>query len=104
MRALAKDPDQRYASAEEMDADLARVARGASVSQQTEEAMTQVLAESGVEHGDDLDRAAVRGDAPAGAARLPAAVVLRGGRPAALAVADDPRDRRDRDRRRSAAT
>ena len=29
MRALAKDPDQRYASAEEMDADLARVARGA---------------------------------------------------------------------------
>ena len=34
MRALAKDPDERYASAEEMDADLARVARGASVSQQ----------------------------------------------------------------------
>ncbi len=29
MRALAKDPDQRYSSAEEMDADLARVARGA---------------------------------------------------------------------------
>ena len=44
MRALAKDPDQRYASAEEMDADLARVARGGSVSHQTEEAMTQVLA------------------------------------------------------------
>jgi serine/threonine-protein kinase len=44
MRALAKDPDQRYSSAEEMDADLARVARGASVSHQTEEAMTQVLA------------------------------------------------------------
>ena len=32
MRALAKDPEQRYASAEEMDADLARVARGVSVS------------------------------------------------------------------------
>src|SRR5207253_1844153 len=44
MRALAKDPDQRYGSAEEMDADLARVARGVSVSQKTEEAMTQVLA------------------------------------------------------------
>ena len=29
MRALAKDPDQRYGSAEEMDAELARVARGA---------------------------------------------------------------------------
>ena len=44
MRALAKDPDQRYGSAEEMDADLARVARGVAVSQKTEEAMTQVLA------------------------------------------------------------
>ncbi len=47
MRALAKDPEQRYSSAEEMDADLARVARGASVSNQTEEAMTQVLAGAG---------------------------------------------------------
>ena len=44
MRALAKDPDQRYASAEDMDADLARVARGVAVSPETEEAMTQVLA------------------------------------------------------------
>jgi beta-lactam-binding protein with PASTA domain len=44
MRALAKDSEQRYGSAEEMDADLARVARGVSVSQKTEEAMTQVLA------------------------------------------------------------
>jgi serine/threonine-protein kinase len=47
MRALAKDPDQRYASAEEMDADLARVARGASVSHQTEEAMTELMAGAG---------------------------------------------------------
>ena len=47
MRALAKEPDQRYGSAEEMDADLARVARGVSVSQKTEEAMTQVLAGAG---------------------------------------------------------
>jgi serine/threonine-protein kinase len=44
MRALAKDPDDRYSSAEEMDADLARVARGASVSRSTEEAMTRALA------------------------------------------------------------
>src|SRR5215469_6986233 len=44
MRALAKDPSQRYGSAEEMEADLARVARGVAVSPQTEEAMTQVLA------------------------------------------------------------
>jgi serine/threonine-protein kinase len=47
MRALAKDPEQRYASAEEMDADLARVARGLTVSPRTEEAMTQVLAGAG---------------------------------------------------------
>jgi beta-lactam-binding protein with PASTA domain len=47
MRALSKDPDQRYASAEEMDADLARVARGVAVSQKTEEAMTQVLSGAG---------------------------------------------------------
>jgi len=47
MRALAKDPDQRYGSAEEMDADLARVARGVAVSHKTEEAMTHVLAGAG---------------------------------------------------------
>src|SRR4051794_211347 len=48
MRALAKDPDQRYASAEEMDADLARVARGVAVSRETEDAMTQVLSGTGI--------------------------------------------------------
>ena len=48
MRALAKDPDQRYDSAEEMDADLARVARGVAVSRETEDAMTQVLSGAGI--------------------------------------------------------
>jgi serine/threonine-protein kinase len=48
MRALAKEPDQRYGSAEEMDADLARVARGVAVSRETEEAMTQVLSGAGI--------------------------------------------------------
>ena len=43
MRALAKDPDERYQSAEEMDADLERVARGVSVSRETEESATQIL-------------------------------------------------------------
>jgi len=43
MRALAKDPADRYQSAEEMDADLARVARGASVSPATEEAATAII-------------------------------------------------------------
>src|SRR5438552_103568 len=48
MRALAKEPDQRYGSAEEMDADLARVARGVAVSSKTEDAMTQVLSGAGI--------------------------------------------------------
>jgi eukaryotic-like serine/threonine-protein kinase len=44
LRALAKDPTARYQSADEMDADLERVARGVGVSRATEEAATTVLA------------------------------------------------------------
>jgi serine/threonine-protein kinase len=44
MRALAKDPADRYPSADEMDADLARVARGVAVSPETEEAATAIIA------------------------------------------------------------
>ena len=43
MRALAKDPEERYQSAEEMDADLERVARGVAVSRETEESATQSI-------------------------------------------------------------
>src|ERR687884_1702842 len=43
MRALAKDPSERYQTADEMDADLARVARGAGVSSATEEAATAII-------------------------------------------------------------
>jgi eukaryotic-like serine/threonine-protein kinase len=43
MRALAKDPDDRYQSAEEMEADLDRVARGVAVSPETEESATQIM-------------------------------------------------------------
>jgi beta-lactam-binding protein with PASTA domain/tRNA A-37 threonylcarbamoyl transferase component Bud32 len=43
MRALAKDPADRYQSAEEMDDDLGRVARGAAVSPATEEAATAII-------------------------------------------------------------
>src|ERR1051326_3734369 len=43
LRALAKDPEDRYETAAEMEADLARVARGGSVSHETEEAATAVL-------------------------------------------------------------
>jgi len=42
-RALAKDPADRYQSAEEMDADLERFARGAAVSSVTEESATQIM-------------------------------------------------------------
>src|SRR5438477_1782126 len=45
MRALAKAPSERYQSADEMDADLARVARGVSVSPETEEAATAIIAQ-----------------------------------------------------------
>src|SRR5215470_10989283 len=43
LRALAKLPADRYQSAEEMDADLARAARGQAVAPETEEAATHVL-------------------------------------------------------------
>jgi eukaryotic-like serine/threonine-protein kinase len=42
-RALAKDPSDRYATTDEMDADLERVARGAAISRETEESATQIL-------------------------------------------------------------
>jgi beta-lactam-binding protein with PASTA domain/predicted Ser/Thr protein kinase len=48
LRALAKDPEDRYSSAEEMDAELARVAEGLPVSTETAEAATAVLAGAGV--------------------------------------------------------
>ncbi|HUJ56821.1 MAG TPA: Stk1 family PASTA domain-containing Ser/Thr kinase [Gaiellaceae bacterium] len=43
MRALAKDPDDRYQSADEMEADLERVSRGAPVSATTTESATQIM-------------------------------------------------------------
>jgi serine/threonine-protein kinase len=48
LRALAKDPAERYQSAEEMDADLARVQRGAAVSPATEEAATAIISRPAV--------------------------------------------------------
>jgi serine/threonine-protein kinase len=49
LRALAKDPGERFQSAEEMDAELARVAEGYPVSPETAEAATQVLAGAGLD-------------------------------------------------------
>ena len=48
LRALAKDPAERYQSAEEMDADLARVAEGLPVDPETETTATAVLSGSGL--------------------------------------------------------
>jgi beta-lactam-binding protein with PASTA domain/predicted Ser/Thr protein kinase len=48
LRALAKNTEQRYRSARDMDADLARFAQGLSVSPATEDAATSVLAGAGV--------------------------------------------------------
>src|SRR5215210_2422031 len=42
VRALAKDPDDRYQTAEEMDADLARIEQGLRVSEETTDAATAV--------------------------------------------------------------
>jgi beta-lactam-binding protein with PASTA domain/predicted Ser/Thr protein kinase len=43
LRALAKDPGERYQSADEMDADLARIEQGLSVSSRTAEAETRIM-------------------------------------------------------------
>ncbi|HEY2935795.1 MAG TPA: Stk1 family PASTA domain-containing Ser/Thr kinase, partial [Gaiellaceae bacterium] len=48
LRALAKDPDDRYQTAEEMEAELDRVSRGLPVSQETEEAATMILSGGGI--------------------------------------------------------
>src|SRR6187402_1525385 len=48
LRALAKDPGDRYHSAEEMDSDLERIGRGVGVSAETAEAATTVLSRTAV--------------------------------------------------------
>src|SRR5439155_4711709 len=49
VRALAKDPEDRYQTAEEMEADLARVEQGLRVSTETTEAATAVLSGAGID-------------------------------------------------------
>ena len=48
LRALAKDPAERYRTAEEMDSDLERIGRGIGVSAETAEAATSVLSRTEV--------------------------------------------------------
>src|SRR5262245_20723835 len=49
LRALAKQPEDRYQSAKEMDADLARVGQGLPVAPATEEAATAVVLGAGID-------------------------------------------------------
>ena len=64
LRALAKDPADRYQTAREMDADLARVAQGLPVAHETEEAATAVLSGAGLEAATQVVPAAARGRVP----------------------------------------
>jgi serine/threonine-protein kinase len=62
LRALAKDPRERFQTAEEMDAELGRVAAGLSVTDATADAATAVLAGAGV--SDAAPTAVVRRQTP----------------------------------------
>jgi beta-lactam-binding protein with PASTA domain/predicted Ser/Thr protein kinase len=68
LRALAKDPADRYETAREMDADLGRVAQGLPVAHETEEAATAVLTGAGLEAVTQVVPSASRG---AAGARVP---------------------------------
>ncbi len=76
MRALAKNPDDRYQSADEMEGDLDRVARGVRVSATTMDTATQVLRRPGTAAGAAAAATAATMIAPpASAAAVPPAVV-----------------------------
>jgi eukaryotic-like serine/threonine-protein kinase len=62
LRALAKDPRERFQTAEEMDSELGRVAAGLAVTDATADAATAVLAGSGV--SDAAPTAVVRRPTP----------------------------------------
>src|SRR2546430_755356 len=68
LRALAKDPADRYQTAREMEADLARVAQGLPVASETETAATAVLSGAGLDAATQVVPAAARGPA---AGRVP---------------------------------
>ncbi|MGH3104911.1 MAG: Stk1 family PASTA domain-containing Ser/Thr kinase [Gaiellaceae bacterium] len=64
-RALAKEPGDRYQDADEMEADLDRVARGAGVTAQTAEAATAIIATPSSMPTGIVPGAAARGPASA---------------------------------------
>ncbi|MGA9761821.1 MAG: Stk1 family PASTA domain-containing Ser/Thr kinase [Gaiellaceae bacterium] len=64
LRALAKHPDDRYQSAEEMDADLSAISKGMEISEATTDAATTVLAGAGLSAPTMISRAPTRVSPP----------------------------------------
>ncbi len=60
LRALAKNPDDRYQSAEEMDADLSAISKGMEISETTTDAATTVLAGAGLSAPTMISKAPTR--------------------------------------------
>lgn len=65
LRALAKSPDDRYQSAEEMDADLSAISKGLEISEATTDAATTVLAGAGLSAPTMISKAPTRIAPPA---------------------------------------
>jgi len=60
LRSLAKNPDDRYQSAEEMDADLSAISKGLEISEVTTDAATTVLAGAGLSAPTMISKAPTR--------------------------------------------
>ncbi|MGD0273037.1 MAG: Stk1 family PASTA domain-containing Ser/Thr kinase [Gaiellaceae bacterium] len=71
LRALAKNPDDRYQSVEEMDADLNAISKGMEISETTTDAATTVLAGAGLSAPTMISRAPTRVVPPRAEAPIP---------------------------------